>query len=334
MKIKEILPILISMAVLSACSAKEEMPDFSQSVSEPVTETILETQENISLEAAGKSRIPADESEKELINLDAVTYFLEAVKNQDAATVAMYSNSTPQAVQTWISSAQIESYELGGCYKENYTDGAGYEYYTYYVLVKINVSNGENNVFHSGEGLYRFYASSAISSIGEISADEKVMDMQEKRVSYVCERYEALLGWDFDKGNASKLYDMEYVWFKLREFGYVNHREIDSLSALNDALYDNLGLENIPWDYSVLAIDDTGNRQIYEKAPRDGSWRFFGVKELTQEKCVVEYYADIFGFAVAKTVEYTYVVNENNTICITSVNTISETGLEEAVGSI
>ncbi|MGN0160445.1 MAG: hypothetical protein ACI4AQ_03550 [Lachnospiraceae bacterium] len=322
MNIKRILPVIFGMAMLSACAERGEIPPVSMSTSEKPTVEVTEIM-----------RIPVTETEREYVNTEEVTRFLEAIKNGDVATVAMYSNSTEEAVKTWIASAEIESYELGECYKESYINEDGSENLSYYVLVKVNVCRGENKIFHSGEGLYRFYSSSAMSPIGDITADEKVMDMEEKRISGVCERYESLIGLDFSKGNADTIYDLEYAWDKLREFGYVGHMEIDSMESLNNALNDNLRLENIPWDYSQLAYDG-GDLQEYQRVPRGGTWRYYGVKQLTDEKCVVEYYADCYGFAVSKTVEYTYEINDNDTICITSVKTIHETGLEEAVGAV
>lgn len=319
-----------SIAEESESSAENTAANTTENTEEKETTTVEEPSSRVN----EKDRVPLTDEELSYVSEKAVNAFMEALEKGDVATVAMYCNSTEAAVNSWISSVKIDSFEIVGNYKEAFKNSSGENYEKYYTLVKADVSSGDGKVFTEENELYKFYGPDATGPIGEIISDSSNNEQDDNyQLSRLCENYEIQIGKDFSEGGANTVLEIPYAYTILRQFGYVNHNEINSMEELTSAVMDNIALENIEWDHSELAYNDDLYEE-YEIPPKGSSWLYYGVSAITDNKITIDYYADMFGFSAAKTVEYSYKTNENGTPCITAVNTVNDYGFEISFGSV
>ncbi|MGN0631121.1 MAG: hypothetical protein ACI4JN_07325, partial [Ruminococcus sp.] len=187
--------------------------ESSAEVSDSVSENDVDTSNTTPVTNDNTDRKELTDEEKEYVSESEVISFIEAVKNKDVSTVAMYANTTEDTVNTWISDVEIGDYEIVGSYNEGET------YCIPYTLVKMNIISGDGNVFKESDDLYRFYSSSASGPIGGIRSDYKSVCTNEPLTS-LCHRYQVLIGADFD--NAQELMSIPDISLSLRELAYIN----------------------------------------------------------------------------------------------------------------
>ena len=304
----------------SESSANESSAEASDSVSDDNTDT----SDTKSVIDKNTNRKELTEDEKLYVSESDVISFIEAVKSKDVSKVAMYANTTEDTVNTWISNVEIGDYVIVGSYN------AGETICDPYTLVKMDIIAGDGNVFKETDDLYRFYSSNASGPIGAIRSDYKSVYTNEPLTS-LCHKYQVLIGADFD--NAQELMSIPNVSLSLREFAYINHDSINSMDDLTAAVKDNIAIDEIEWDHTALEYNG-GLFEEYELPPKGNVWYFYDIISDEGTSAVINYYADMFGFVKAKTVEYTYSRNDNRTPRLTAVHTIYDSGFDISFGTV
>ena len=298
--------------------------ESSAEVSDPVSENDADTSDTTPVTDENTDRKELTEDEKLYDSESDVIAFIEAVKFKDVSTVAMYANTTEDTVNTWISNVEIGDYEIVGSYNEGET------FCIPYTLVKMDIIAGDGNVFKESDDLYRFYSLNASGPIGAIRSDFKSVYTNEPLTS-LCHRYQVLIGADFD--NAQELMSIPDISLSLRELAYINHDSINSMDDLTAAVKDNIAFDEIEWDRAALEYNNDTLKE-YELPPKGNVWYYYDIISDEGTSAVIDYYADMFGFVKAKTVEYTYSKNDNGTPRLTAVHTIYDSGYDISIGAV
>lgn len=298
--------------------------ESSDEASDSISDNDVETSDTTPVTDENTDRKELTEDEKLYVSESDVISFIEAVKFKDVSTVAMYANTTEDTVNTWISNVEIGDYEIVGSYNEGET------FCIPYTLVKMDIIAGDGNVFKEADDLYRFYSSNASGPIGAIRSDFKSVYTNEPLTS-LCHRYQVLIGADFD--NAQELMLIPDISLSLRELAYINHDSINSMDDLTAAVKDNIALDEIEWDRAALEYN-SGTFEEYDLPPKGNVWYFYDIISDEGTSAVINYYADMFGFVKAKTVDYTYSRNDNGTPRLTAVHTIYDSGFDISFGAV
>jgi len=275
-----------------------------------------------------------------------VEEFITYLMNKDADKLAFLCATTPDEVNSWLQDMSVTDYEIINTYSDIPFDPQYLRVQNQYVLVKMTITGCQLDIFENGTNYYKIYAGDAGAAIGAIIKGSESMHgylMDEiDPVKTLCERYQYLIGLDFEKDKASEVLSSN-LSSSLRDFAYINH-DVDSINSMEDlsaALEENIYLSDFEWNMDYLKHNDTTYAD-YQLIPRGSGWNYTGYSKqktyisdnVEKSDVLIDYYADSLGFVIAKTVNYEVMIFDGKPQ-ILSVHTIYDNPqFEPAFGTV